>query len=103
MLSNTLTALTALLGAAAALNAPTQYKIAGNRLDCPAAGQTLFEGPYGGKWGILCGWDTVSTTFYKGPYTGLNFAECILKCGTTKDCDVHWGLLSQAECQGPRV
>jgi hypothetical protein len=27
-----------------------------NQLDCPAAHQSTFTGPMGGKWGILCGW-----------------------------------------------
>jgi len=74
--------------AVTALNAPAQYKFAHNRLDCPAAHQTKFHGPHGGKWGVLCGWDTQSTTFFKGPYTSLDFEQCILKCGATKDCEI---------------
>lgn len=38
-----------------------------NILDCPAAGGSKYTGPRGGKWGILCGWDTVSVTVSINP------------------------------------
>jgi hypothetical protein len=59
-----------------------------NRLDCPAAGGTKFTGPAGGKWGILCGWDTKSKTFKWGPIYGISFEQCMMTCAQTDGCTV---------------
>lgn len=45
----------------------------------------LSPGPRGGKWGILCGWDTESTTYKWGPFD-IPFDECIAKCGGIEGC-----------------
>lgn len=42
-------------------------------------------GPRGGKWGILCGYDTQSNTYKWGPFD-LPFDQCIAKCGGIDGC-----------------
>lgn len=53
---------------------------------CPSQ-LTRLPGPKGGKWGILCGWDTVSTSYMWGPFD-LPFDQCIAKCGATEGCAI---------------
>lgn len=83
-----------------------KYVPKGNRLDCPAADGSKYTGPRGGKWGILCGYDTVSVTVSLlsilglgwerlarltseqhqwGPFD-LPFDQCIAKCGGMDGC-----------------
>ncbi|KAK4500811.1 hypothetical protein PRZ48_009003 [Zasmidium cellare] len=69
--------------------APSTYTPKNNRLDCPYAHASKWTGPMNGKWGILCGMDTQSTTYYKGPITDVTFEGCILKCGGANfDCNI---------------
>lgn len=52
-----------LSSAVAAKKAPIKYiddfnfrSTTSNQLNCPAAHESTFTGPLGGRWGILCGW-----------------------------------------------
>ena len=58
-----------------------------NRDDCPMAGGTKYD-VLGKTFGILCGWDTKARTYHWGPYTGLDFSECIQKCAAKPECSL---------------
>ncbi|KAK3701898.1 hypothetical protein LTR37_015209 [Vermiconidia calcicola] len=59
-----------------------------NSVACPQASGTIFEGPHGGRWGILCGWDTKARKYKWGPFYDLTFQQCVEKCGATEGCSV---------------
>ena len=67
---------------------PATFVKKGNHVECPGSQDSMFTGPRGGHWGIMCGTDTRSTTYFSGPFSGLNFEECIVKCGKTEVCQI---------------
>lgn len=90
-LSTLVTAFTLiLLGAATAgpLKPPLHWNSQHNTLECPGAHGTKYVGPNGGQFGILCGWDTHSSSHYLGPYYGISFKECIHRCSQHPRCGV---------------
>ncbi|KAK3705596.1 hypothetical protein LTR37_013204 [Vermiconidia calcicola] len=46
-----------------------------NSVACPQASGTIYEGPHGGRWGILCGWDTKARKYHWGPFYDLTFQQ----------------------------